>query len=86
MNALAPDICPTEGLAALVEPAERKRWREIVPLGPAGDPDDVAGAAVLLASDLSRSLDARTAPPALTRPAAREYASGPCSTGSSCDA
>ncbi len=54
VNAIAPDICLTEGLAALVPPAERGRWAQIVPLGRAAVPDDIAGAAVFLASDLSR--------------------------------
>jgi 3-oxoacyl-[acyl-carrier protein] reductase len=54
VNALAPDICLTEGLEALVPEAERERWKDIVPLGRAGMPDDLAGAAVFLASDLSR--------------------------------
>jgi NAD(P)-dependent dehydrogenase (short-subunit alcohol dehydrogenase family) len=53
VNALAPDICLTEGLAALLGEAEQSRQRLLVPLGRAGVPEDLAGAAVFLASDLA---------------------------------
>jgi NAD(P)-dependent dehydrogenase (short-subunit alcohol dehydrogenase family) len=53
VNALAPDICLTEGLAAVVPPGEEQRFADIVPLGRPGEVDDVAGAAVFLASDLA---------------------------------
>jgi len=53
VNAIAPDICLTEGLATVVPPGEQERFAHIVPLGRAGVVDDVAGAAVFLASDLS---------------------------------
>jgi NAD(P)-dependent dehydrogenase (short-subunit alcohol dehydrogenase family) len=53
VNAIAPDICLTEGLAAVVPPGEERRFGDIVPLGRAGEVDDVAGAAVFLASDLA---------------------------------
>ena len=53
VNAIAPDICSTEGLAAVVPAGEELRFKDIVPLGRAGEVDDVAGAAVFLASDLS---------------------------------
>ena len=53
VNAIAPDICLTEGLASLVGEAERARFEWIVPLGRAAVPEDIAGAAVFLASDLA---------------------------------
>ena len=53
VNAIAPDICLTEGLAPVLGDAERSRHEWMVPLGRAGVPDDIAGAAVFLASDLS---------------------------------
>jgi 3-oxoacyl-[acyl-carrier protein] reductase len=53
VNALAPDICLTEGLAGMTDEADRERHRFIVPLGRAGTPEDVAGAAVFLASALA---------------------------------
>ena len=62
VNALAPDICLTEGLAALVGEDERARHAHIVPLGRAADPEHVAGAAVFLASDLSAYVTGITLP------------------------
>jgi 3-oxoacyl-[acyl-carrier protein] reductase len=53
VNAIAPDICLTEGLATVVPPGEDQRFSSIVPLGRPGVIEDVAGAAVFLASDLS---------------------------------
>jgi NAD(P)-dependent dehydrogenase (short-subunit alcohol dehydrogenase family) len=53
VNAIAPDICLTEGLRAMVGEAELARHRHLVPLGRAGVPADIAGAAVFLASDLA---------------------------------
>jgi NAD(P)-dependent dehydrogenase (short-subunit alcohol dehydrogenase family) len=53
VNAIAPDICLTEGLAPLLGDAERARHEWIVPLGRAAVPEDIAGAAIFLASDLA---------------------------------
>jgi NAD(P)-dependent dehydrogenase (short-subunit alcohol dehydrogenase family) len=54
VNAIAPDVVLTEGLAPLLSEGDRERWRWTVPLGRAGEPDDVAGPALFLASDLAR--------------------------------
>jgi NAD(P)-dependent dehydrogenase (short-subunit alcohol dehydrogenase family) len=60
VNAIAPDVCMTEGLRALVPEAERARFAWTVPLGRAGEPDDIAGAAVFLASELGRYVTGTT--------------------------
>lgn len=52
VNALAPDAVLTEGLLALV-PDSVDHLGGMVPLGRAGEVEEVAGAAVFLASDLS---------------------------------
>ena len=60
VNAIAPDICMTEGLRTLVSDADRERFNWTVPLGRAGDPDDVAGAVVFFASELGRYVTGTT--------------------------
>ena len=62
VNAIAPDICLTEGLSRLVDEAELARHAFIVPLGRAGVPEDVAGAAIFLASDLAGYVTGITLP------------------------
>ena len=62
VNAIAPDICLTEGLARMTDDADRARHPRIVPLGRAGVPADVAGAAVFLASDLAAYVTGVTLP------------------------
>ncbi|MDG2307533.1 MAG: glucose 1-dehydrogenase [Candidatus Binatia bacterium] len=60
VNALAPDICLTEGLKALMTQEAIQRATRTVPLGRLGDPSDLAGAAVFLASEMSRYLTGET--------------------------
>ena len=60
VNAIAPDICMTEGLRAIVPEADRERFAWIVPLGRAGEPEDVAGAVVFLVSELGRYVTGTT--------------------------
>ncbi|MEY8014554.1 SDR family NAD(P)-dependent oxidoreductase [Mycobacterium servetii] len=60
VNAIAPDITLTEGLARLGGDAALARTGNIVPLGRPGHVDEIAGAAVFLASDMSAYLTGQT--------------------------
>ncbi len=60
VNALAPDICVTEGLRALMPPEAMERATRTVPLARLGDPSDLAGAAIFLASELGRYVTGET--------------------------
>ncbi|MFI5046629.1 MAG: SDR family NAD(P)-dependent oxidoreductase [Acidimicrobiia bacterium] len=60
VNALAPDITMTEGLEAAVPPPARVGWTKVVPAGRLGHVDDVAGAAVFLASALASYVTGQT--------------------------
>ncbi|MFA5708543.1 SDR family NAD(P)-dependent oxidoreductase [Mycolicibacterium sp.] len=60
VNALAPDITLTEGLAALADEDHSERLAQVVPAGRPGHVDDLAGAAVFLASDLAGYITGQT--------------------------
>ena len=60
VNALAPDVIVTEGLATLVPEATLENLGGPIPMGRAGHVDEMAGAAVFLASDLAAYVTGQT--------------------------
>lgn len=60
VNALAPDVCATEGLLAMGGPDAEERMGRAVPMGRPGRVDELAGAAVFLASDLASYITGET--------------------------
>jgi 3-oxoacyl-[acyl-carrier protein] reductase len=60
VNALAPDITPTEGMLAIAPPEAQEQFNLIVPMGRPGHVDEIAMAAVFLAGDLSSYITGQT--------------------------
>jgi NAD(P)-dependent dehydrogenase (short-subunit alcohol dehydrogenase family) len=60
VNALAPDITLTEGLAAVAPPGVEQTFGLTVPMGRPGHVDEMAGAAVFLAGQLSSYITGQT--------------------------
>jgi NAD(P)-dependent dehydrogenase (short-subunit alcohol dehydrogenase family) len=60
INALAPDITITEGLLSVAPPGSEAHFGRTVPMGRAGHVDEMAGAAVFLASELSSYVTGQT--------------------------
>jgi NAD(P)-dependent dehydrogenase (short-subunit alcohol dehydrogenase family) len=60
VNALAPDITLTGGIRAVAPPGAEARFGHVVPMGRAGHVDEMAGAAVFLASNLASYITGQT--------------------------
>ncbi|MDX1884306.1 SDR family NAD(P)-dependent oxidoreductase [Mycolicibacterium sp. 120270] len=60
VNALAPDLTVTEGLLRLAADGITESARHMIPMARAGHVDEIAGAAVFLASDMASYITGQT--------------------------
>ena len=61
VNAIAPGLITTPMTeSTLGNPELRKRWENFIPLGHVGEPNDIANAALFLASEVSRHITGHT--------------------------
>jgi NAD(P)-dependent dehydrogenase (short-subunit alcohol dehydrogenase family) len=60
VNALAPDVTLTEGITAIAPPGAEERFAFTIPVGRAGHVDEMASAAVFLASDMASYITGQT--------------------------
>jgi 3-oxoacyl-[acyl-carrier protein] reductase len=60
VNALAPDITMTEGMMQVAPPGAQASFGHTVPMGRAGHVDEMARAAVFLASEMSSYITGQT--------------------------
>ncbi len=60
VNALAPDLAMTEGLLRLAPEGISETARHMIPMGRVGHVDEIAGAAVFLASDMAGYITGQT--------------------------
>jgi NAD(P)-dependent dehydrogenase (short-subunit alcohol dehydrogenase family) len=60
VNCLAPDVTMTEGLLSVAQPGFEDGIEAMIPMGRAGHVDEMAGAAVFLASSLSSYVTGQT--------------------------
>jgi 3-oxoacyl-[acyl-carrier protein] reductase len=60
VNALAPDVTLTEGIMAIAPPGAEKRFAYTIPMARAGHVDEMASAAVFLASNMASYITGQT--------------------------